>query len=151
MKNKKVKIKRILSIIAISLTILSIIFLSLYLVFKPKKEDKISSLEYSYYNNLNDRYYTITKLKNNKVIEVETKIKYYAKDEENLKKIALYEYKILSQETDKYQDVKLNKNNTITYKSIKDITLGKTKEEIEKIYSSKKYTNFKWKEIVAKK
>lgn len=147
MENKKIKTKKILRIIAITLTILSIIFLSLYLVFKPKKEDKISSLEYSYYNNLNDRYYTKAKLKNNKVTEVETKIKYYAKDEENLKKISQYEYKILSQQTDKYQDVKLNKNHTITYKSLKDDVLGKTKEEIEKIYSEEKYTNFKWEEI----
>ena len=149
-KNNKKKIskKTILYILGTIIALLAIVFLSLYLIKKPRYEE----ISFSYEVQINekndevrDKYEVDAYLKNGKVEKTEVVITYYGKDDAERKKVAEYYYELMKDQ-DKYEDLELD-GITLKYKSFDDQSKNKTKEEIERSYTkSKMYKNFKWEE-----
>lgn len=138
---KKMNKKTILFVIGTIITLLAIVFLSLYLIKKPRYEE----VSFSYENIIGDKYDVDAYLKNGKVEKTEVVITYYGKDEAEQKKVAAYYYELMKNQ-DKYENLELD-GITVKYKSFDDQSKNKTKEEIERSYTkSKIYKNFKWEE-----
>lgn len=136
--------KKSILLVGVILLVIILLIIGLLIFKKDKKEKNYEVLKYSYDTKIDDHYDVEAYLKNDIVEYTLVKVTYNGSTNEEKIKVAEYEYKLLDAQKDKYEDLKID-GYVITYKSLKDQSLYKTKEEIEKSYTkSNIYKNFTW-------
>lgn len=143
LKNNSIKTSKstILFIYASTLALLAIVFLTIYLISKPRYQE----VSFYFETIMGDQYNVDAYLEKGRIKKTEVTIIYYGKTETEKEKKAYYNYEIMKNQ-DKYENLTLE-GKILKYKSFDNQFKNKTKEEIEKEYSkSNLYNNFSWKE-----